>query len=143
MLSLQHPSLLRTHCYLNGAWVASTSGNTMPVHNPATGEKLADVPLCGAAETQQAIAAAEAALPAWRARTAAERGRILRRWAELMLAHQDDLALLMTSEQGKPLAEARGEITYAASFLDWFAEEGKRAYGEVIPHTRQLKPLSP
>jgi succinate-semialdehyde dehydrogenase/glutarate-semialdehyde dehydrogenase len=133
MLSLQHPSLLRTHCYLNGAWVASTSGNTMPVHNPATGEKLADVPLCGAAETQQAIAAAEAALPAWRARTAAERGRILRRWAELMLAHQDDLALLMTSEQGKPLAEARGEITYAASFLDWFAEEGKRAYGEVIP----------
>jgi succinate-semialdehyde dehydrogenase/glutarate-semialdehyde dehydrogenase len=105
----------------------------MPVHNPATGEKLADVPLCGALETQQAIAAAAAALPAWRARTAAERGRILRRWAELMLAHQDDLALLMTCEQGKPLAEARGEITYAASFLDWFAEEGKRAYGDVIP----------
>ena len=133
MFKLQSPSLFRTCCYINGAWVAAASGNTMPVHNPATGEKLTDVPLCGALETQQAIAAAEAALPAWRAKTAAERGRILRRWAELLLAHQDDLALLMTCEQGKPLVEARGEITYAASFLDWFAEEGKRAYGDVIP----------
>lgn len=133
MLKLQTQELLRTHCYIAGAWVAADSDKTMPVHNPATGELLADVPECGANETRQAIEAAEAALPGWRAKSAAERGVILRRWAELLLEHQDDLALLMTLEQGKPLAEARGEVVYAASFFEWFAEEGKRAYGDVIP----------
>lgn len=133
MQALQAQDLLRTRCYINGEWVDADAGQTMLVVNPATGEKLADVPLCGANETRKAIAAAELALPAWQAKTAAERGRVLRRWAELLLAHQQDLAILMTSEQGKPLAEARGEIAYAASFFDWFAEEGKRAYGDVIP----------
>ncbi len=133
MLKLQMQELLRTRCYINGVWVAAESAKTMPVHNPATGELLADVPECGADETRQAIDAAGAALPGWSAKSAAERGVILRRWAELLLEHQDDLALLMTSEQGKPLAEARGEVAYAASFFEWFAEEGKRAYGDVIP----------
>lgn len=133
MLALQTQNLFRTRCYINGVWVNAETGKTMPVHNPANGALLAEVPDCGAGETRQAIAAADAALPAWRAKSAAERGRILRRWAELLLKHQDDLALLMTSEQGKPLAEARGEIAYAASFFEWFAEEGKRAYGDVIP----------
>lgn len=133
MLALQTQDLFRTCCYINGSWVEAETGNTMPVHNPASGELLADVPVCGAAETRRAIEAAEAALPAWKAKSAAERGRILRRWADLLIEHQDDLALLMTSEQGKPLAEARGEIAYAASFFEWFAEEGKRAYGDIIP----------
>lgn len=133
MLALRAQDLLRTRCYINGEWVNAGNGRTMPVHNPATGGLLAEVPACGADETRKAIVAAESALPAWRARTAAERGQILRRWAELLLEHQDDLALLMTSEQGKPLAEARGEVVYAASFFEWFAEEGKRAYGDVIP----------
>ncbi|MDD5392150.1 MAG: NADP-dependent succinate-semialdehyde dehydrogenase [Thiothrix sp.] len=141
MLKLQATELFRSQCYINGQWVAAETGKTLAVRNPATGEVLATVPNCGAEETRQAIAAAETALPAWRAITAAERGRILRRWAELMLAHQDDLALLMTSEQGKPLAEARGEIAYAAAFLDWFAEEGKRAYGDVIPSPQAGKRL--
>nr|WP_301014546.1 NADP-dependent succinate-semialdehyde dehydrogenase [Thiothrix sp.] len=140
-MKLQATELFRSQCYINGQWVAAETGKTLAVRNPATGEVLATVPNCGAEETRQAIAAAETALPAWRAITAAERGRILRRWAELMLAHQDDLALLMTSEQGKPLAEARGEIAYAAAFLDWFAEEGKRAYGDVIPSPQAGKRL--
>ena len=127
------PQLLRSDCYINGQWIAAESEQTLSVTNPATGEVITTVPDMGAAETQQAIAAANAALPAWRVLTAAQRGKILRRWAELMMEHQADLALLMTVEQGKPLAEAKGEIAYAASFLDWFAEEGKRAYGDVIP----------
>ncbi len=133
MLNLQNPALLRSQCYINGQWVAANSGKTLTIHNPANGEQIAQVPACGAEETRQAIAAAEAAWPAWRALTAVQRGRILRRWADLMLANQDDLALIMTSEQGKPLAEAKGEIAYAASFLEWFAEEGRRAYGDIIP----------
>ena len=133
MLNLQMPQLLRSDCYINGQWMAAKSGQNLSVSNPATGEVITTVPDMGAAETQQAIAAANTALPAWRALTAAQRGKILRRWAELMMEHQADLALLMTVEQGKPLAEAKGEIAYAASFLDWFAEEGKRAYGDVIP----------
>ncbi len=133
MLNLQMPQLLRSDCYINGQWIAAESEQTLSVTNPATGEVITTVPDMGAAETQQAIAAANAALPAWRVLTAAQRGKILRRWAELMMEHQADLALLMTVEQGKPLAEAKGEIAYAASFLDWFAEEGKRAYGDVIP----------
>ncbi|HJV52851.1 MAG TPA: NAD-dependent succinate-semialdehyde dehydrogenase [Noviherbaspirillum sp.] len=133
MPALKNPSLLRQSCYIDGAWVAADSGATLPVTNPATGETIAHVPLCGAAETERAIAAADRALQTWRDTTAAERSRILRRWFDLLLANQDDLAALMTAEQGKPLAEARGEIAYAAAYVEWFAEEAKRAYGEVIP----------
>lgn len=133
MPTLNDPSLLRQACYIAGAWVCADDGQTLAVTNPATQTQIASVPLCGAAETARAIAAAEQALTTWRETTAAERARILRRWFELLLAHQDDLASIMTAEQGKPLAEARGEIAYAASYIEWFAEEGKRAYGEVIP----------
>ncbi|AWI79322.1 succinate-semialdehyde dehydrogenase (NADP(+)) [Parazoarcus communis] len=133
MLNLKDPGLLRQACYIDGHWVAADSGEHFPVTDPADGRVIASVPRAGAAETERAIAAAEKALPAWRARTAAERARVLRRWYELMLAHQDDLALIMTAEQGKPLAEAKGEIAYAAAYLEWFAEEAKRAYGDVIP----------
>ncbi|AWI76603.1 succinate-semialdehyde dehydrogenase (NADP(+)) [Parazoarcus communis] len=133
MLNLKDPGLLRQACYIDGHWVAADSGEHFPVTDPADGRVIASVPRAGAAETERAIAAAEKALPAWRACTAAERARILRRWYELMLAHQDDLALIMTAEQGKPLAEAKGEIAYAAAYLEWFAEEAKRAYGDVIP----------
>ncbi len=133
MKSPQDRDLPRRQCYIAGRWTDADSGKTFAVTDPATGEKIASVPDCGGAETRRAIAAAEAALPGWRHTSAAERGRILRRWFELMLAHRDDLALLMTREQGKPLAEAQGEIGYAASFFEWFAEEGKRAYGDVIP----------
>ncbi|MEN3113507.1 NADP-dependent succinate-semialdehyde dehydrogenase [Uliginosibacterium paludis] len=133
MLNLKDPSLLRTQCFINGQWCDADSGATLTVSNPADGTPLGSVPKMGAAETKRAIDAANAALPLWRAKTAGERGRLLRRWYELLMAHQDDLALIMTSEQGKPLAEARGEIAYAAGYLDWFAEEGKRAYGEIIP----------
>ena len=133
MLNLQAPELLRSACYINGQWIPALSAQTLTVTNPATGAIITTVPNGTAEETRQAIAAADAALPAWRALTAARRGKILRRWAELMLEHQNDLALLMTAEQGKPLAEAKGEVIYAASFLEWFAEEGRRAYGDVIP----------
>ncbi|MFM2407179.1 MAG: succinate-semialdehyde dehydrogenase [Pseudomonadota bacterium] len=131
--TLNDPTLLRERMLIDGHWCAADDGRMADVTDPATGERLARVPDAGAAETTRAIAAAEAAFPAWRGRTAEERGRILRRWFELMLKHQDDLALLMTREQGKPLAEARGEIAYAASYIEWFAEEARRVYGEVIP----------
>ena len=130
-MKLQDSNLLRQQCYLNGQWVGGAAD--FPVRNPASGAELARVPRLGAAETRAAIAAADAAWPAWRSRTAKERAAVLRRWFELMNQHADDLALLMTSEQGKPLAEAKGEVLYAASFVEWFAEEGKRAYGETIP----------
>ena len=133
MLNLKDASLFRQQCYIDGQWLNADGGETLSIRNPATGEALGTVPKMLAAETARAIAAANAAWPAWRAKTAAERGKLLRRWYELMLANQDDLALIMTSEQGKPLAEAKGEIGYAASYLEWFAEEGKRAYGEIIP----------
>jgi succinate-semialdehyde dehydrogenase/glutarate-semialdehyde dehydrogenase len=133
MLPIKDETLLRQRGFINDQWIAADDGATVAVTNPATGAELGRVPRMGGAETGRAIAAAEAALPAWRARTAQDRARILRRWFELMLAHQEDLAVLMTAEQGKPLAEARGEIAYAASFLEWFAEEGKRVYGDVIP----------
>jgi succinate-semialdehyde dehydrogenase / glutarate-semialdehyde dehydrogenase len=125
--------LLRREAYVDGAWIEADSGETFPVVNPATGEVIAEVPRLGAAETQRAIAAAERALPEWRARTAKERARVLRRLADLMLEHEDDLARLLVTEQGKPLAEARAEIAYAASFYEWFGEEAKRAYGDTIP----------
>jgi succinate-semialdehyde dehydrogenase/glutarate-semialdehyde dehydrogenase len=125
--------LRREQAFVDGRWVDSDSGETFPVTNPATGEELARVPRMGAAETRRALTAAEAALPGWRARIAAARARILRRWADLMLEHLDDLALLLTLEQGKPLPESEAEIRYAASFLEWFGEEGKRVYGDTIP----------
>jgi len=133
MLNLQDPTLLRQACYIDGAWVAADSGETIAVTNPATGETIASVPRCGAAETERAIAAADQALKTWRNTTAAERSRILRRWFDLLMSNQDDLGRLMTLEQGKPLAEAKGEIAYAAAYVEWFAEEAKRAYGEVVP----------
>lgn len=132
-IDLQNTALLKTQCYLNGQWVDADNQSTIEVTNPATGEVIASTPNCGATETAAAIEAAQAALPAWRAKTAAERAKILRRWFELMLENQADLATLMTLEQGKPLAEATGEIAYAASFIEWFAEEGKRTYGDTIP----------
>ena len=125
--------LLREQCYIAGEWVNADSGETIAVTNPATGEALGTVPKCGADETRRAIEAAEAAMPAWRAKTAKERAAILRKWFDLMMANQEELARILTMEQGKSLAEARGEIAYGASFIEWFAEEGKRLYGDVIP----------
>ncbi len=132
-MRLSDPGLLRTQCCINGEWVDADNGATREVRNPATGSVLGTVPAMGASETRRAIEAAAAAQGAWARRTAGERAAILRRWHDLMLAHQEDLAVIMTAEQGKPLAEARGEIAYAASFIEWFAEEGKRLYGDVIP----------
>jgi succinate-semialdehyde dehydrogenase/glutarate-semialdehyde dehydrogenase len=132
-LKLKDPKLLRNQCYLDGQWVDAEGGKTLAVTNPATGELLGTVPNLGAAETRRAIEAANAAWPAWRAKTAKERSGILRKWAELMVANQEDLAIIMTAEQGKPLTESRGEIGYAASFIEWFAEEGRRVYGDTIP----------
>ena len=125
--------LLQRQAYVDGAWVDADSGETFPVVNPATGETVADVPRMGAAETRRALAAAERALPAWKSRTAKDRARVLRRLSDLMLEHEDDLARLMVTEQGKPLAEARVEVAYAASFYEWFGEEAKRVYGDTIP----------
>ena len=133
MAVTQPTSLLAQQAYVDGAWIDADSGATFAVTNPATGETIANVPRCGVEETRRAIAAAERALPAWRARPAKERALVLRRFADLMLAHQEELAVLLTTEQGKPLAEARGEIAYAASFLEWFGEEAKRVYGDTIP----------
>lgn len=130
---LRRPALLREEARLEGRWVAGEEGRRIEVRDPANGRPLGSVPDLGPAETERAIAAAAAAWPAWRGLLARERGAILRRWAELMTAHREDLALLMTLEQGKPLAESRGEIDYAASFLEWFGEEAKRMYGETIP----------
>jgi succinate-semialdehyde dehydrogenase/glutarate-semialdehyde dehydrogenase len=132
-MKLTDSLLLREQCFIDGRWVPADSGGTLPVHNPATAETLGVIPNMGAAETRRAIAAAARALPPWAARTAKDRAVVLRRWYELMLQHQDDLAVLMTAEQGKPLAESKGEIAYAASFIEWFAEEGKRLYGDIIP----------
>jgi len=130
---LKDMSLFRQQCYIDGQWVDADSGETIEVTNPATGEVIGTIPKMGAAETRRAIEAADKAWPAWRAKTAKERANILRRWFELMMENQDDLGRLMTLEQGKPLAEAKGEIAYGASFIEWFAEEGKRIYGDVIP----------
>lgn len=130
---LSETQLYCPFAYIDGSWVAADSGAQIDVVNPATGEKIGDVPRLGKAETLRAIDAADAALPAWRAQTAQERADLLLKWYDLMLEHQEDLARLMTLEQGKPLKEAQGEITYAASFLRWFAEEGRRIYGETIP----------
>ena len=132
-LALKDPSLFRTQAYIDGRWANADDGAVLTVRNPADGSVLGTVPKMGAAETRRAIEAANAAWPAWRALTAGARARILRRWFDLIVENQEDLAVIMTSEQGKPLAEARGEVLYAASFIEWFAEEGKRIYGDVIP----------
>ncbi|WP_141056285.1 NADP-dependent succinate-semialdehyde dehydrogenase [Tepidiphilus succinatimandens] len=132
-MNLKDPSLFRTQAYIDGRWADADDGAVLTVRNPADGSVLGTVPKMGAAETRRAIEAANAAWPAWRALTAGARAKILRRWFDLIVENQEDLAVLMTSEQGKPLAEARGEVLYAASFIEWFAEEGKRIYGDVIP----------
>ncbi|RJG22695.1 NADP-dependent succinate-semialdehyde dehydrogenase [Massilia cavernae] len=132
MLNLKDPTLLRRQSFIDGAWCDADDGSTITVTNPATGESLGTVPHMGQAETRRAIEAANAAWPAWRKRAAKERSAVMRKWSDLMLANADDLALIMTAEQGKPLAEAKGEVTYAASFIDWFAEEGKRVAGETL-----------
>lgn len=132
-LQLKDPSLLRHQCYVGGQWLDADSGATLAVDNPATGETLGTVPKMGTAETRRAIEQANQALKAWRARTAKDRAALLRRWFELLMENQEDLAQIMTAEQGKPLAESRGEIAYAASFIEWFAEEAKRVYGDTIP----------
>jgi succinate-semialdehyde dehydrogenase/glutarate-semialdehyde dehydrogenase len=136
MQGLRNPSLVKAACFIGGRWVAADEGAKITVRNPATGAELGTVPKMGRAETKRAIAAAEQAWPAWRSKLAKERAAILRKWFELMMANQDDLARIMTAEQGKPLAESRGEIAYAASFIEWFSEEAKRAYGDVIPTFR-------
>ena len=132
-MKLRDPDLLRTQAFIGGKWLDAASGATQAVINPATGEPLGSVPDMGAAETRRAIEVARQVFPAWAALAAKERAVILRRWYELLKANQEDLATLMTAEQGKPLAESRGEIAYGASFIEWFAEEGKRLYGDVIP----------
>ena len=130
---LNDPALLKTSCLIDGEWTGADSGQTFAVSNPATGALIATVPDCGVDETRRAIEAAADAFPEWRSKTAKERSAILRSWFDLVVEHSEDLAQLMTAEQGKPLAEARGEITYGASFIEWFAEEAKRVYGDVIP----------
>lgn len=133
MLQLQDPSLLRSQIFVNGQWFDDASAQPIEVRNPSDGTLVGTVPRAGGTETRQSIQAADAAFRAWSRTTAEHRARILRRWYELMLAHQDDLAAIMTAEQGKPLAEAKGEIGYAASYIEWFTEEAKRTYGEVVP----------
>jgi succinate-semialdehyde dehydrogenase/glutarate-semialdehyde dehydrogenase len=128
--------LLRSEAFVGGRWIKAESGRAFPVHDPASGALVGEVPDLGAVETRRAVEAARAALPGWRALTAAERGARLRAWRDALLARRDELARLLTREQGKPLAEAAGEIAYAASFLEWYAEEAKRAYGDVIPSPR-------
>ncbi len=138
-LSLKDPRLLRQQCYINGEWLDADNRSTFDVTNPADGAVIGTVPNMGAVETRRAIEAANAAWPAWKGKTGKERAAILRRWNDLILANQDDLAVLMTTEQGKPLAESRGEIVYGASFVEWFAEEAKRVYGDTIPQTQPDK----
>ena len=132
-MELQDPTLLRTQAYIGGEWIDADSGATFDVTDPATGDVVASVADLGVDETRRAVDLAEVAQKGWSARTAKDRGAVLRRWYELFLEHKEDLALIMTSEMGKPIGESRGEVVYAANFIDWFAEEGKRAYGEVIP----------
>ena len=132
---LRGSGLVRSRAYVAGEWIEADSGEALPVHDPASGEPIGSVPRMGAAETRRAIEAARAAQPAWRRLLAKDRARILRRWSDAMLERREELALLMTAEQGKPLAESRAEIDYAASFYEWFGEEAKRVYGETIPQT--------
>ncbi|MFT7288756.1 MAG: succinate-semialdehyde dehydrogenase/glutarate-semialdehyde dehydrogenase [Halieaceae bacterium] len=130
---LQDPTLLKTQAYIDGQWCDADDGKQMPVRNPANGETLTEIASVGAAETRRAIEAAERAMASWRVLPAKGRAQILRRWFDLIMAHQEDLAVLMTAEQGKPLAESRGEVAYGAAYVEWFGEEAKRLYGDVIP----------
>lgn len=130
---LSDKTLLRTQAYINGQWVDANNGATVAVINPATGETIADVPQMGHLEAEQAVTAAQAALATWRLVPAKQRSQIMRKWFDLMMAHQDDLGRILTLEQGKPLAEAKGEIAYGASYIEWYAEEAKRVYGDIIP----------
>ena len=132
-MQLKDGNLLRGQAYIDGQWVSASGGGVFPVDNPASGEVFIEVADCGAAEAEAAVEAANRALPEWRAKTAKERAAVLRRWFQLMIDHQEDLAVILSSEQGKPMAESRGEIAYGASFIEWFAEEAKRVYGDVIP----------
>lgn len=132
-MTLSSPTLLRSQAYINGKWIDAQDGKSFSVLNPYDGQEITTVPDMGQKETKAAIEAAEAAFHLWKKRTAADRAHILRRWYELLLAHQEDLAMLLTTEQGKPLSESRGEIRYGASFVEWFAEEARRIYGDVIP----------
>ena len=131
-MQLQDPSLLRDKAYVDGRWIAADSGRSFPVNDPASGDELVRVPDLGVAEVRRAIEAADKAYPAWRAKTGKERAAILRRWYDLIIENQQDLAVLMTSEQGKALAESRGEVIYGASFIEWFGEEAKRVYGCLL-----------
>jgi len=139
MIPLKDPRLLRSQAFIDGAWVDADNSETLAVTNPASGELIGSVPAMGAAETERAIAAAEVAQHAWRQQPGKARAAVLRRWFELVMANQEDLALLMTLEQGKSLTESRGEIAYAASFIDWFADEAKRSYGDVLPSPQNDK----
>jgi succinate-semialdehyde dehydrogenase/glutarate-semialdehyde dehydrogenase len=132
-MQISDQGLLKTRAYIDGEWIDADSGETLPVLNPATGQSIAEVAKCGTAETRRAIEAAERAQIEWRQKTAKERAAVLRRWYNLMMENQEDLAQILTAEQGKPLAEARGEIAYGASYIEWFAEEAKRIYGDTIP----------
>ena len=132
-MQIKDQSLFRQQCYIDGAWHDADSGKTFEVDNPADGSVLGTVPAMGAAETRRAIEAADRAFPEWSQRPAKERSAVLRRWFELMMENVDDLGIVMTAEQGKPMAESRGEVAYGASFIEWFAEEGKRIYGDTIP----------
>lgn len=140
-MKLNDLKLLREQAYINGQWVDADDGSRFAVTNPADGEVIAQISSLGQAETARAIAAAQAALPAWRGKTAKDRSNVLRTWFELIMAHQEDLARLLSWEQGKPLAESRGEVAYGASYIEWFAEEAKRVYGDVIPHDKQGRRL--
>ncbi|MET0204115.1 MAG: aldehyde dehydrogenase family protein, partial [Casimicrobiaceae bacterium] len=131
--ALKDPSLFRTQCFIGGHWTGADDGGTRTVTNPATGVAIGTVPVCGATETRRAIEAAGRAFPAWRDMLAKDRCAIVRKWYDLILQHADDLALILTTEQGKPLAEAKAEIAIGAAYVEWFAEEGKRIYGDVIP----------
>jgi succinate-semialdehyde dehydrogenase / glutarate-semialdehyde dehydrogenase len=135
-LTLKDPSLLRTQAYVNGDWISATNGAQFDVTNPVDGKVIARCPDLLEAETKAAVDAAQEAFAPWATKTAKERAALLRKWFDLMMANQEDLAQIMTAEQGKPLAESRGEVAYGASFVEWFAEEGKRLYGDVIPHTQ-------
>ncbi len=132
-MQISDQGLFMTQAYIDGKWADADSGETLPVLNPANGETVAEVAKCGTAETRRAIEAAERAQIEWRQKTAKERGAILRKWFDLMQEHQEDLAQILTAEQGKPLAESRGEIAYGANYIEWFAEEAKRVYGDTIP----------
>ena len=132
-IQLSDPSLFREQCYVDGAWVDADGRATIKVDDPASGEVIGTVPRLGVAETRRAIEAADRAFRSWSRTTAKERAKILRKWFDLMMANQEDLAVIMTREQGKPLSESRGEIAYGAAFVEWYAEEGKRIYGDIIP----------